>query len=87
MTLRQNLGEFLNQVQYRHDSVVITKDGKPVAALVDIELFEKFRRLRETFDSVLAALGAAYAGVPAEQAEAEVAEALAYARERLPRET
>jgi hypothetical protein len=25
----------LNRVQYRHDSVVINKDGKPVAALVD----------------------------------------------------
>ena len=32
---RQNLGEMLNQVQYRHDSVVINKDGKHVAALVD----------------------------------------------------
>lgn len=29
---RQNLGEMINQVQYRHDSVLIKKDGKPVAA-------------------------------------------------------
>ena len=35
VSFRQNLGEMLNQVQYRHDSVVINKDGKPVAALVD----------------------------------------------------
>ncbi len=35
VTFRQNLGEMLNQVQYRHDSVIINKDGKPVAALVD----------------------------------------------------
>ena len=34
VNFRQNLGEMLNQVQYRHDSVVINKDGKPVAALV-----------------------------------------------------
>lgn len=32
MNFRQNLGELLNQVQYRGDSVVVTKDGKPVAA-------------------------------------------------------
>lgn len=35
---RQNLSEMLNQVQYRHDTVVINKDGKPVAALVDARL-------------------------------------------------
>ncbi len=34
----------LNQVQYRHDSVVINKDGKFVAALVDARLFERIRR-------------------------------------------
>ena len=33
VNFRQNLGEMLNQVQYRHDSIVIKKDGKPVAAL------------------------------------------------------
>ncbi len=32
---RQNLDEMLNQVQHRHDSIVINKDGKPVAALAD----------------------------------------------------
>ena len=37
VTFRQNLGEMLNQVQYRHDSIVINKDGKPVAALVDAQ--------------------------------------------------
>lgn len=43
VSFRQNLGEMLNQVQYRHDSVVINKDGKPVAALVDARLFERIR--------------------------------------------
>ena len=42
--LRQNLGDMLNRVQYRRDSIVITKDGKPVAALVDAALFERIRR-------------------------------------------
>lgn len=31
VTFRQDLGEMLNQVQYRHDSIVINKDGKAVA--------------------------------------------------------
>jgi len=29
---RQNLGDMLNQMQVRHDSIVIKRDGKPVAA-------------------------------------------------------
>ena len=40
MTVRQNLGDLLNEVQYRNGRVLITKAGKPVAALVDIALFE-----------------------------------------------
>jgi len=41
MKVRQNLGELLNEVQYRRDSVLVTKGGKPVAALVGIDLFRK----------------------------------------------
>jgi prevent-host-death family protein len=40
----------LNQVQYRHDSVLINKDGKPVAALIDTRLFDRIRRLQDRFD-------------------------------------
>ena len=49
VTFRQNLGEMLNQVQYRKDSIVINRDGKPVAALVDAELFARIRRMRDLF--------------------------------------
>ena len=44
MNVRQNLGELLNGVQYRHDNIVITKAGKPVAALFDMTTFERMRR-------------------------------------------
>lgn len=44
MNVRQNLGELLNEVQYRHDHIVITKAGKQVAALVDMATFERMRR-------------------------------------------
>ncbi len=48
MTVRQNLGELLNEVQYKHDEVIITKAGKPVAVLVDMQTYE---RIRQTKDS------------------------------------
>jgi len=41
MTLRRNLGELLNDVQCRKGRIVITKGGNPVAALIDIALFER----------------------------------------------
>jgi prevent-host-death family protein len=72
VNFRQNLGEMLNQVQYRKDSIVIHKDGKPVAALVDAELFARIRRMRERFDELSSRIAAAYADVPQEQGMAEI---------------
>lgn len=82
MTVRQNLGEILNEVQCRHDSVLITKGGKPVAALVDIGLFEKIRLMRAEFDRMSAELATAYSGVEQATAEAEIAAAVAAAKSR-----
>lgn len=72
VTFRQNLGEMLNQVQYRKDSIVVKKDGKPVAALVDAELFARIRAMRERFDELTSKLAAGYADVPEEEGMAEI---------------
>ena len=56
VNFRQNLGEMLNQVQYRNDSIVINKDGRPVAALVDAELFARIRRMKDPFDELSTAI-------------------------------
>jgi prevent-host-death family protein len=77
---RQNLGDLLNQVQYRNDSVLITKDGKPVAALVDVALFERIRRLRDEFMRLTDVLGGAYRNVDPAAAQAEIDEAVRAAR-------
>ncbi len=80
MNFRQNLGEMLNQVQYRHDSVVINKDGKPVAALVDARLFERIRRMQGRFNALCQRLEAGYATVPEEDGMAEIDAAIATER-------
>jgi prevent-host-death family protein len=69
---RQNLGEMLNQVQYRNDSIVINKDGKPMAALVNAELFARIRRMRDRFDALSNRIAEAYAKVPVEEGLAEI---------------
>jgi len=72
VSFRQNLGEMLNQVQYRNDSIVINKDGKPVAALVDAELFARIRRMRDRFDALSNRIAEAYAEVPVDEGLAEI---------------
>ena len=72
VNFRQNLGEMLNQVQYRHDSVVINKDGKPVAALVDARLFERIRRMQARFDALCQRIEAGFANVPEVEGLAEI---------------
>lgn len=82
VNFRQNLGEMLNQVQYRNDSIVINKDGKPVAVLVDAELFARIRRMRDRFDRLSSRVATAYAEVPAEQGMAEIEAAVEQQRKR-----
>jgi len=79
---RQNLGEMLNQVQYRNDSIVVNKDGKPVAALVGADLFARIRALRDRFDELSSRVADAYADVPYEDGMAEIDAAVAAERHR-----
>lgn len=72
VTFRQNLGEMLNQVQYRHDSVLINKDGKAVAALVDARLFERIRRMQGRFEALSQRIEAGFASVPMAEGMAEI---------------
>lgn len=72
VNFRQNLGEMLNRVQYRNDSIVINKDGKPVAALVDADLFARIRRMRDRFDALSNRIADAYADIPMEKGLAEI---------------
>jgi prevent-host-death family protein len=72
VNFRQNLGEMLNQVQYRNDSIVISKDGKPVAALVDAELFARIRRMYDRFDELSSRLAEGYRDVPEEEGLTEI---------------
>lgn len=76
---RRNLGEMFNIVRYRDDSVLIKKDGKPVAALIDDRLFERIRRMQERFDAQCDRLEQTYTGVPEKEALAEIERARARA--------
>ncbi len=82
MTVRRRLGELLNEVQYRGDSILVTKAGKPVAAIIDIELFNRLRLLDREFDRLAEQLQGAYRDESPERVAADVDEALASVRGR-----
>jgi prevent-host-death family protein len=67
VAFRQNLGEMLNIVQYRSDSVLIKKDGKPVAALIDARLFERIQRMQHRFERLCAQVAQDFSELPADQ--------------------
>ena len=80
MTVRQHLGDLLNEVRYRRGRIVITKAGKPVAALVDIETFERLRKSDEEFERLRAEMSEAFADWAADEVSAVVDEAVEAAR-------
>ncbi len=62
--------------------MVVTKDGKPVAALVDYPLYERIRRMRDVFERLIDRLGQAYEALPASEADAQIDEAVKQVRRR-----
>lgn len=82
VNFRQNLGEMLNQVQYRHDSIIINKDGKPVAALVDARLFDRIRRMQARFETLCQRIEAGYAKTPESSGISEINDIVASERSR-----
>jgi prevent-host-death family protein len=72
VNFRQNLGEMLNRVLYRDDSIIVHKHGKPVAALIGVELLARIRRTRDRFDTLSNRIAEASAEMPVEEGLAEI---------------
>jgi len=64
VTVRQNLGDLLDEIWQKGDSVVIAKNGKPIAVLIDIELFGRLCSLDEEYVCLRGELAQAFSDVP-----------------------
>ena len=80
MTVRQHLGDLLNEVRYRRGRIVITRAGKPIAALVDIATFERLRKSDEEFERLRAEMSDAFANRSEDEIASLVDEAVEAAR-------
>ena len=50
---REKFSEMIEKVQYQRDAYVISRHGKPAAAVVPIEVYESWKREREKlFDTL-----------------------------------
>jgi len=52
-TVRRKFGELLEEVYYRGDKIVVERRGRPMAALVPIELYKKWQAQREQFFALI----------------------------------
>lgn len=52
LKVRQNLGQLINEIYYRGDEFIIKRAGKPMAALVTVEDYEKLNALKKKYFQV-----------------------------------
>jgi prevent-host-death family protein len=78
-TARRQFGQLLDEVMGKGNTFVVERNGKPVAAVVPIEIYEQWKRSREAFFNNWRK-AAEQANLSPEEAEALAAEAVAAAR-------
>lgn len=81
--MRRTLGKILNDVRYRRSRVLIAKAGQPVAALIDVGLFEKLRNFDEEFEQLTADLRKALRNARSQDTLALIDKAMRAARCRV----
>lgn len=79
---RQKLSELVGRVHYGGDTVILESSGRPMAAVVPLEMYERMMAEREERFKVIDEIRARMPQVNEEEADADIAEALAAVRER-----
>ncbi len=64
---REKFKDIVDQVQYRGDTYVISKHGKPAAAVVPVEVYENWKQERQAFFAALREIQSVNADVDPEQ--------------------
>ncbi len=76
---RKAFSRIIEQVQYQGDVYIISRHGKPAAAVVPIEVYESWKRQRDEFFKLIREMQQE-ASLTAEEAERIAAEAVAAVR-------
>ena len=76
---REMFSSIVEQVRYQRDSYIISRHGKPVAAVVPIGVYETWKRQRDELFDLIRQMQQE-ANLPSEEADRLAAEAVAAAR-------
>lgn len=49
MELRKEVGHYLNEVKYGHNSYIIKRNNEEMCAIIDMQLFAKLKKLDENY--------------------------------------
>lgn len=79
---RRHLSKTLDCVQSRNESIVITRRGQPIAALVSVDLFALIRRMHDRFDELSRRIATDFEPVPMVEGIAEIDAAVNAERHR-----
>jgi prevent-host-death family protein len=77
---RSNFADLLGSVHYGQQVVIVERSGRPMAAVIPVEMYERLMAEREARFEVLDRIRQRLPEVSAEEVEQDVAEAIAAVR-------
>lgn len=72
---REKLSDIVDQVQYQGDTYILSRRGKPAAAVVPIEVYKSWRELRKAFFDAVREIQTVNADVDSEKVWQDVLQA------------
>ena len=79
---RRRFGQLIEEAYYKRDHFIVERSGRPMAAIVSIEDYEKWRRLaKEGIFSLIEPVWQRNVDVPAEEIEDDIKSGIAQLRE------
>lgn len=77
---RSKFADILGRVHYKGETIIVERSGKPMVAVIPLDLYEQLVAEREARFVVIDRIRARYGDVPADEVLADVEEAVAAAR-------
>lgn len=79
---RQKFSELLGRVHYGGETVILESSGKPMAAVIPLETYEKMMEEREARFAIIDRIRDSVPDYPEDEVDADIAEALNVVRMR-----
>ena len=83
---RERLADILDNVRFRGESYIVERHGKAAAAIVPIEVYERWKKERDDLFTLVRGVQQANADADPDQVMADVLEAQTWARRSRPGE-